>query len=197
MRKGFTLIEIMVSLTLFAAIVAIAVGGFARALHTQHEVTALVAAQSNAGLALEQMAREMRTGYLFCVTTNSTAGNLAVNPACSPHCGWAPINNNAHFSWICDSFLTFYNAQSIPTTYSLGNGSLLKNGTAITGDNTKISYLRFMIFGQLQGDHWSPRITIAMGVAPSTTDPSIQGDVMDLQTTVSAREPDAGNGVGY
>ena len=60
MRKGFTLIELMVAVSLFAIIVGIAVGGFANALHTQHEVTLLLAVQSNATLAFEQMAREIR-----------------------------------------------------------------------------------------------------------------------------------------
>lgn len=201
MKKGFTLIEVMVALTLFSVIVAIAVGGFARALHTQREVTVLVAAQSNADTALEQMAREMRTGYLFCATTSSTLSNPVPNATCGATdsaTGAAYCAAGANNTWVCNNLLNFYNAQSILTTYSLENGVLMRNNSPITGDNVKIKYLTFVLLGQLQGDHWNPRITIAMGVAPSSTDPALQNDVMNLQTTVSAREADYGAGIiGY
>jgi prepilin-type N-terminal cleavage/methylation domain-containing protein len=192
MKKAFTLIEVLVALALFSVIVAIAVGGFTRALHTQHQVTLLVAAQSNASLTLEQMAREMRTGYLFCTTPSSTVINLGANPDCSASCTMG-ANNVA----TCNGFLEFYNAESQKVIYSLSNGALLRNGGQITSDNVSVKYLTFVLFGQFQGDHWNPRVTIAMGIAPSSTDPALQSDVTNLQTTVSAREPDSGSTVGY
>ena len=64
--KGFTLVELLVAMALFSILMAIAAGGFVRALRSEREVSAMMAAESNVKLALEQMAREMRTGYLFC-----------------------------------------------------------------------------------------------------------------------------------
>src|SRR5260370_42656185 len=65
-RTGFTLVETIIAIGLFGILVSIAVGGFVNALHTQKEVGTLISAQSNVSLAVEQMAREIRTGYLFC-----------------------------------------------------------------------------------------------------------------------------------
>src|SRR6185369_6212596 len=66
--RGFTLIELLVAVSLFAIAVAIAAGGFVRALRTQRQLIALISANSSASLAIEQMAREMRTGFGFGCT---------------------------------------------------------------------------------------------------------------------------------
>lgn len=65
MKKGFTLIELMVAMSLFVIVVGIASGTFVNALRTQRNVVALMAANDNASLTLEQMIREIRTGKGF------------------------------------------------------------------------------------------------------------------------------------
>jgi len=181
MKKGFTLIELLVAISLFSVVVAIAVGGFARALHTEHEVEALITTQSNAGITLEQMAREARTGYRFCVLADGSTPNSACSCALSP----------GNSSELTCSTLAFDNAAGDAVQYSLSNGLLLKNGQSITGDNVDVKYLTFVLSGNVQGDHWNPRITISMGITPSSTDPALQSNELDLETTVSARQADA------
>ena len=61
---------------------------------------------------------------------------------------------------------------------------------AITGNTVSVKYLRFQLFGQTEGDHWPPRITISLGIAASSTDPAVANNVFDLETTVSARTID-------
>ena len=63
---GFTLVELLVTIALFSIIVSIAAGGFVRALRSEREVSAMILSESNVSIALEEMTREMRTGYLFC-----------------------------------------------------------------------------------------------------------------------------------
>jgi len=65
MKKGFTLVELLVAMGLFVIFITIASGGFIRALRTQRNIVALIAANENTSLALEQMAREIRTGSNF------------------------------------------------------------------------------------------------------------------------------------
>lgn len=186
MRQGFTLVETLVAVTVFAVVVAIGIGGFARAVHTQHQVSALIAAQTNASIALEQMSREIRTGYLFC---NDPANNGSPNAACATACS---VSGKV---WTCDGLLDFYNANSQNVDYRVGTDSSLQRsetGNAgtyvpITGGNVAVKYLTFVLFGVVEGDHWTPRVTISMGVAPSSTDAAISGNVLQLQTTVSAR----------
>jgi len=185
-KKGFTLVEVIVSIGLFSILVAISAGGFTHALRTQRQIAALIAAQSNAGLALEQVAREVRTGYLFC-------HDLTGRPTCTP----AGAGPNIY------SDLNFYNSASANVCYTLANGALQRNdncsggGTpqSVTGANVVVKYLTFTVFGNQENDQWNPRITISMGVAPSSNDPAIMNDVLDIQTTVSARIIDC-NSIG-
>lgn len=64
-HNGFTIIELLVAMTLFIVFVVIASGGFIRALRTQRAIVALIAANDNVSLSIEQMAREIRTGSTF------------------------------------------------------------------------------------------------------------------------------------
>ncbi len=195
---GFTLIELLVAIALFSIIVSVAVGGFVNALRTQRQITSLISAQSNAGLAIEQAAREIRTGYLFCDQPGNTAGASLVDPACA---GTNPATNLPDCSiagngdlMTCD-LLAFFNAQGIHVKYSLVNGVLMRQEDggaeeAITSPDVTVDTLSFTIFGNQEGDHWNPRITMSMGVSPNSTDPAVKSDVTNIQTTISARSID-------
>ena len=206
-RKGFTLIELMVTVGLFVIIITIAVGGFTNAIRTQRQVSSLISAQSNVSLALEQMARQIRTGYLFCNTLGNTqAGNGlpgSTPPGAVADCGCtlsAPPAPSG--SWTCNA-LEFYDAGSNIILYEAKNGALVEDfdttSTAkfqtITGSEVSVKYLQFQLHGQVEGDHWTPRVTVSIGIAPSSTDPAVASDVINLQTTVSARTIDCNNSV--
>ncbi len=196
MRKGFTIVEFLVSATLFITIMAIAVGGFSRALHTQREVSVLLSAQSNASLALEQMAREMRTGYLFCDASNTAY--LASHPTADPS-SWADASCGCTYAdgpgepWTCEA-LSFYNANGEPVNYAVNNGAITRtdNGaqSLLTGADVHIDAMNFTLFGNLEGDGFPPRVTIGLQISPSSSDPAVASDTINLQTTVSARAMD-------
>ncbi len=200
MKKGFTLVELMVTVGLFIIIITIAVGGFTNAVRTQRQVSSLISAQSNVSLVLEQMARQIRTGYLFCNTIGNTqtgSGALGTTPAGSvPDCGctlsYPPAPSG---SWTCNA-LDFYDAESNHILYSTSTtGALMESvnanpAQAVTGNEVSVRYLQFQLYGQVEGDHWTPRVTISIGIAPSSTDPAVASDVINLQTTVSARTID-------
>jgi prepilin-type N-terminal cleavage/methylation domain-containing protein len=192
MKKGFTLIELLVAIGIFSITIAIAVGGFVHALRTQREIAALVAVQSNASTVLEQMARELRTGYLFCHDPGVNTPNSTCLSACV-------VSGN---EWRCDGLLDFYNANSQNVDYRLNPATQALERTnsgafgyvPFTGGNVKLNYLTFRLFGQTEGDHWAPRITIMMGVSPSSTDATLMSNKVNLQTTVSVRSIDCSGG---
>ncbi len=80
---GFTIIELMVAMSLFVIVVGITSGTFVRSLRTQRQLVALMAANDNASQTLEQMTREIRTGTAFAATgsrltfTNATDERVA------------------------------------------------------------------------------------------------------------------------
>ena len=192
MKKGFTLVELLITVGLFVIIITIAVGGFTNAIRTERQVSSLISAQSNISLVLEQMSREIRTGYLFCHTPGATTPSSSCDDAdpsdpVGTQCQVDPSTN----TWTCPA-LDFYDAESNHINYSWAGGQLMEsiNGGAplsVTGDTIAVKYLRFTLFGQTEGDNWPPRVTIAIGVAPSSTDQGVAGDVINLETTVSSR----------
>ena len=191
-NAGFTLVELMIAVALFTIIVAIAIGGFTNALRTQRQVSSLIATQSNISLALEQMTREIRTGYLFChdVDVNTPNGK----------CGTCIISSPpSALTWTC-SALDYYTADGTHVNYSMVSGGLIRTviddttglstPNSITGDNVNVQKLKFVLFGNLEGDNWNPRITLSIGVSPSSTDIATMNDIIYLQTSVSARQID-------
>ena len=157
-RYAFTFAELLVAMGLFSVAVSIAVGGFVQALRTQRRVIALIAANSNASLAIEQIAREIRTGTNFeCV------GGIVT---CSE--------------------LRFRNAEGDTAIYRLFEGALERgsggNFEQVTASNVNIRSLSFEL---LSNPSYPPRVTIALGV--SVRAPGEPG-VTNLQTTVSARQ---------
>ena len=198
-RKGFTLVETLVAVAVFSILVAIGVGGFARALQTQRQVAALIASESNASIAIEQMAREIRTGYAFC---NDPNNNGNPNTVCQNYC--TPLGSGwGSGAWKC-SALDFYNSDGTNVDYKMVNG-LLERSTGgdvasayvpITGNTVALQGLSFILFGNIEGDRWTPRITISMQVAPNTSDPAIANTPLNLQTSVSARTIDCGQATG-
>jgi hypothetical protein len=91
------------------------------------------------------------------------------------------------------SALAFTDAEGNSIVYSVNESGILEksvNGTVqeVTGGNVSVKYLAFVLFGNLHGDLWNPRITIALGMKPN--DASLSGNILNLETTVSARQSD-------
>lgn len=174
---GFTLVDLLVGIGLFAVVSSIALGGLARVLRTQRQVAALVAANNNASLALEQMARETRTGHLFCADD--------------------PVNGGGTVS-LCpagrDDVIAFINAKGDTVSYRLSGGAIERwvNSVGvfepITGQNVLVQYLRFLLLGNVWNDGQQTRVTVAVGIG--TRELGVSDAVVRLQTTISPRELD-------
>jgi len=165
---GFTLIELLVAIGTFLIITAIATGSFIRALRTQRATTIFMAINDNAGLILEQMAREIRIGSDFSMEGGAKSG--------------------------CGRRLDF-TAYSQSVSYFLQDNSVMRstNGVLgkITAENVKIidpPGLRFCLMGASPGDGMPPRITISMSVGSDYRD--LKNVRTNIQTTISARNID-------
>ncbi len=164
LRKGFTLVEIMVSLTIFSVLIVLATSSFVRALRTERQIAAFIAVNSNVGAFLEQIAREMRTGKDFCINGNNCSATS----------------------------IAFTNADGEKISYCLDDNSIKRSansscssGQSMTGANVLVEYLSFVVSGNRDNDNLPPRITILVG-ATSNKQYAVSYEV-NLQTTVSAR----------
>ncbi len=169
---GFTLIELVVATSLFVAAMVVIVGLFIRVVKTQRMVQSLMGAQSNASLSLEQMMRELRTGFSFSYPQN-------ISP-----CGTGGAEA-----------LTFMrtreNGVPVPVTYFWNKdeerierkeGS--KERTPLTSGDVRVARMCFLNQSFSSPSHPS-RITLVMQVGPR--DSHVRDRVIDLQTTVSPR----------
>lgn len=186
--EGFTLVELLVSMGVFSIIVTIALGNFITTLNTQKQVVALLNANSNASFTLEQMMREMRTGYGFgCPGVTTTIP------------GWGMGCNGL-------TALSFINAADETVVYNRGIASgpggvrgFIQRGACtpapcipqmrpLTSDDVNIPYLNFNVRGIVNTDGYPSRVTIMMGVSPTMR--GVSSSTQYFQTTISPREPD-------
>jgi prepilin-type N-terminal cleavage/methylation domain-containing protein len=167
-NKGFTMVELLVAIASFVIIISIAVGGFSGALRSQRQSIALLNANYNSSLVLEQMAREIRTGKNFCVST------------------FSPCSQNQI------SFVNFYDRDVVYRLNNFGIEKSIDGGVSfkkITADDVVINHLVFIVDGGNLSDGKQPRITILMGV--SSKESGVSGSIINLQTTVSPRSLDS------
>lgn len=156
------MVELLVAMSIFAIFLGIAFGVFVRAVKDQRELTRFMAVQNNAGLVLEQMMREVRTGYWFCS---------------QPDTGISPCENPGSAS------LTFINYEGEEVEYALDAGAVKRNGVSLTSGEVRVGRLQFLV--TQQGNICvPPRITILMRVGLAGA-----GDVVpvNLETSVSSR----------
>ena len=172
-RRGFTLVELLVALSVFSIIISIAVGGFVRALRTQRQTIGLLASNSNASLTIEQMAREIRTGLRFRCGTG--------NPLCSG------VPTVLTFDTVGGNTIWYCLNGAVINRYVGTLGDCMTDGTPITAVNVNVKQLSFRVFfnQRYPADLYPARIVISMTVSP--LEQGVQGAELNFQTTVSAR----------
>jgi len=157
--RGFTIIELLVAMGLFIVFMVIASGTFIRALRTQRAIVALIAANDNVSLSMEQMAREIRTGTSFSLSGNDLSFVNAAGVGVTYR-----LN---------------------PSTNAIEKEKAGANFVPITATNVKVNSLNFYLSGQLANDGLQSRITIVLSASPNV--PSVLNSNINLQTTISAR----------
>lgn len=159
------MVEFIIAIGLFSIVVSIAMGSFVRALRTQRQLISLISSNSNISLAMEQLAREIRTGRDFCA--GACAGST--------------------------STLTFENANKQKVLYCLQGGAVRRgvevidcnDAQSITPEKVRVTNLQFKTMGLNTGDELAPRVTILISVSPLET--GVESSEINLQTTISAR----------
>lgn len=82
-QRGYTIVELVVAMTIFSVVVIVAVGGFVAVQRTSQKTAAQRKVQQDSRTNLEQLARQVRAGqinygfYAKSVNTNDIRCNLA------------------------------------------------------------------------------------------------------------------------
>ncbi len=173
---GFTLVELIMAMSIFVILVSIAVGGFINILRNQRLAIALMSVNDNMSLSMEQMAREIRTGYNFIKISDEE---------------FQFVNANNRIVW--------YRLSKGAIERVTENASLEKNPQKITADNVKIVKFNVGICGRnldpnlildscgIGGSAYPPRITLSFTITSAEPDIERLKIFTNIQTTISSR----------
>lgn len=157
-NSGFTLIEIMVAVSIFSIVMLVAIGSVLSIVSANRKAQALNSVINNLNFALEGMVRDLRTGYEYdCDINTNGLQDCVTSPSTA---------------------IDFYSSQySGNVGYSLSGTSIykeIKDGVntsgpiALNGDEVKINSLNFYVIGTdkasgAQHDYYQPKIIITVG----------------------------------
>lgn len=218
-QKGVTLLELLVSISLFTATVAIVVAVFIAMSSAQKRSAKSVDIDNSAYFSLEAMAKEVRTGsnFVFPEAAGTGFSDLDIGVTCS----WADINSPCQV-------LRFINYRGQIVVYKLNNAigavervcidDAVVNGgdgdgvidptekdcfstainhlfSQVTPINTmRVTDLRFNLLGHNQNgdpDRKQARVIIVLKAeTPAGTPLTSKRDII-LQTVISGRGPDS------
>lgn len=179
MTRGFTLLEMIVALGVFAVAATIATSSLLSLTDAQKKAFALQNTYDNLRFSLETMAKDIRTGdSYYCGGSADDIPSVASSKDCSAG----------------GAVLTYKNFPNKLVSYRLANGRIekLTNGAldgALTAGDVFIERFTFYVLGSLPSSSESipehPRVTIVVeGVAGSGRSASR----FNLETTVAQRQ---------
>jgi prepilin-type N-terminal cleavage/methylation domain-containing protein len=173
---GFTLIEMLVAVSVFATIATISTGALLSVSDAQQKILALRIVQDNLSYVFDIMGKEVRTGNSYhCGITSDDFSDTPLN--CTSSGG--------------PSF-TFRNNAGDKITYRLNTGRIerIVNGNAaapfvLTSPDANITYLTFYVVGAPANDNNQPRLTVILKGTAGVKE-KIKSQI-NIQTTISQR----------
>jgi len=162
-KKGFTIIELLVSVSIFIIVVFFSLGSVVVIFSSNRKSENLRVSVDNANFAMETMARDIRFGKGFDCTSGCTELNFTGS-------------NSTDISYKVDNGII---------KKEVGTGGYLP----LTIEKYNVETLKFSLSGQASGDNTQPLVTIYLkgNASPGTK----EATVFDMQTTISPRQQDS------
>src|SRR3989344_4020057 len=136
--RGYTLVELIIAVGLFALIMTLASGAYLVMININRQTQSIATGVDNLSFALETMMRIIRTG------TNYSCDNSG---DCSGGTSFSVINTDGE-----------------EVNYVLSNGIITQNGIALTDPSVTVSSLVFYASGtgKPPADYQQPRVTVVV-----------------------------------
>jgi len=181
-NRGYTLIEVLISITIFGVVLAGPTGLFVLSLRNQNMSLALGETIDNTSHAVEYMSRALRMARKDrigdCITQNYNYENPGAN---------ASKIRFLNYQEYCQEFSLIGN-QILQKKSSDNTVANLGSGAYLTSDDLTISNFQFLIVGGGQDDNLQPKITIIFEIAKDSAGSGLPA--INVQTTVSQRNLD-------
>ena len=172
-NRGFSLIEILVSVAIFSVVMVTAAGALLTTIDANHKAQAIQSVMNNLNFALESMSRAIRMSDTY-------------------HCGNLGTLSEPRDCDLGDSFLAFNRNSDNKTVYYYLSGTQIfrevdGEALAISSPEITVTNLKFYVKGAGVSGDTQPRVTIVVqGYAGATE--KIRTP-FNLQTTISQRMP--------
>ena len=180
---GFTLVEVIVSVSLFSMILVVILGFFGYAMKGQQKAFASQEISDQISYVMEYMNRSMRMARKdtngFCV---AAVGTSYENPYALPSIRFL------NYEGICQEFY-LENEQLRRRKSSDGTWGNFGPPVELTSSRLKINSAKFNIIGNGIGDNVQPRVTIFLDVEKQNTKPEFNAKIK-IQSTISQRNLD-------
>ena len=133
--KGFTLIEIIVSLAIFSVVAVIAIGALVRVTSANRQAQAIQSGVNNVSFVLDALSREMRVGTSYACYHSSgfiTPGATQLNfdPASNP------CSSNTTYTNPGDTIISFTSSDGLLYAYLFSNPSGVATTTVYKAEAT-------------------------------------------------------------
>lgn len=174
--SGFTLLEMLIALSIFSGVVTIATGALVMLQAAQSHAINLQNVHDNIRYTLDTMSREIRTGDSYCISNSCESGGIGVSS-----CNWLGVG--------CELFSFRQSLSSDTIDYRLFNGSVQRQINAggyvpITDPDRTITDLTFYTTGSIGS---SQRVTILIEVEAGDLVRPGGESRMRVQTAVTKR----------
>ncbi len=202
-NKGFTLLEMIVSLGIFSVVAIIAVGSLVRITSLNRQAQTMQAAMNNINYILESMSREMRFGSNYncdtAMTVNPGSDNSLSSKECNSNPGTKAIlfhsaktdpsdpNCNLIYAYWFDSPSGSNSWNILKSKQSRCGDTLSKNNASslIDQKNVFISDIKFSVTEGAEGYSWATiRVTGYAGTKER------EKNYFDIRTGISQRIKD-------
>jgi len=151
-KKGFTLVEIMVATTIFTIVMLIGMGALVTSSNTAKKAKAMRTAMDNVSFAMESMTRSLRMGKDYSCG-GATGGDC---PNGGDSIAFTPADNPPGS----------HPAGSRDTSYQINGSTLVRCGATgcidMTSEDVDISYLQFYVNGSDPLDLIQPSVYIVI-----------------------------------
>ncbi len=188
--RGFTLIELMVSVTIFIIVMTVSLGALLAMSASDRKAESVKTIMNNLSFAMESMTRTIRTGYTYGCGTGTPPNNC--NPTASPRLNLtAPVGSTPTTVTYClGSVSTGACSGTTNCTVAAGCSIMRRVGGGnlepLTAPEVEVENLAFYVQGALSGDNTQPRVIITLDGSVITTDLASTTS-FELQTTVTQR----------
>lgn len=167
-RKGFTLIEIMVAVSIFSIVMVMSMGALLAILGANRKAQTMKSVMNNLNFSLETMTRDLRFASEYQLLGDTIT---------------AKSNRGGNETGVIISYSLGSNGDASSIQRTIDGISL-----PITAPEIKIEDLNFIVTGEDEGDGLQPKILITIkGYAGERKDVKSS---FNLQTTVSQRSLD-------